>query len=62
VLSPLVLGKTLRLHPLVVLLALAIGTVVAGLVGAFIAVPLTAVGVSVTRALQNTEHPSDATA
>jgi len=62
VLSPLVLGKTLRLHPLVVLLALATGTVVAGLVGAFIAVPLTAVGVSVTRALQNTEHPSDATA
>lgn len=59
VLSPLVLGKTLRLHPLVVLLALAIGTVVAGLVGAFIAVPLTAVAVSIARSLQTTEQPAD---
>ncbi|MDQ3738595.1 MAG: AI-2E family transporter [Actinomycetota bacterium] len=59
VLSPLVLGKTLRLHPLVVLLALAIGTIVAGIVGAFIAVPLTAVGVSVARALRTSEQPAD---
>ena len=43
VLAPLVLGKALSLHPLAVLLALAAGTVVAGIVGALLAVPLIAV-------------------
>ena len=43
VLAPLVLGKALSLHPLAVLLALAAGTVVAGIVGALLAVPLVAV-------------------
>ena len=57
VLSPLVLGKSLRLHPLVVLLSLAVGTVVAGIVGAFVAVPLTAVAVSVTKSLRADETP-----
>lgn len=57
VLSPLVLGKSLRLHPLVVLLSLAVGTVVAGIVGAFVAVPLTAVAVSVTKSLHADETP-----
>ncbi|MEO8687827.1 MAG: AI-2E family transporter [Solirubrobacteraceae bacterium] len=43
VLQPVLVGRKLELHPVVVLLALAAGGVIAGLVGAFIAVPLAAV-------------------
>jgi predicted PurR-regulated permease PerM len=42
-LQPLLVGRKLELHPVVVLLALTAGGVVAGLVGAFVAVPLAAV-------------------
>ncbi|MGZ8734335.1 MAG: AI-2E family transporter, partial [Acidimicrobiia bacterium] len=42
-LAPLVYGRAVRLHPVVVLVALTAGGVVAGLVGAFVAVPITAV-------------------
>ncbi|MFI7481781.1 AI-2E family transporter [Kocuria sp. M1R5S2] len=44
VLQPMVLGRALSLHPLVVLLALAGGGILSGIVGAVLAVPLTAVG------------------
>lgn len=47
VLQPIVMGKALSLHPLVVLLALAGGGILAGIVGAVLAVPLTAVAWSV---------------
>lgn len=47
VIMPLVFGSTLRLHPLVVLLAVAAGGLAFGLAGAFLAVPLIAVAVSV---------------
>ena len=43
VLSPVVMGRALRLHPLVILVALTVGAVVAGVLGAFLAVPLTGV-------------------
>jgi putative heme transporter len=42
-LQPVLVGRKLELHPVVVLLALTAGGVIAGLVGAFIAVPLAAV-------------------
>lgn len=42
-LQPLVVGRMVRLHPLAVILAIATGTYVAGVAGAVIAVPLTAV-------------------
>lgn len=42
VLAPVVLGRAVRLHPAVVLVALTGGAVVAGIVGAFLAVPVTA--------------------
>ena len=42
-LQPLLVGHRIELHPVVVLLALTAGGVVAGLVGAFVAVPLAAV-------------------
>jgi predicted PurR-regulated permease PerM len=43
VLQPLLLGRALRLHPLAVVLGVATGVVVAGIVGALLAVPLLAV-------------------
>ncbi len=45
-LAPWVFGKALDLHPLVILLAIAAGSSLAGLAGAFLAVPLTAVVVN----------------
>jgi len=41
VLAPVVLGRSLRLHPLVVLVVLTAGAIVAGIPGAFLAVPVT---------------------
>lgn len=43
ILHPLIMGKTLHLHGLVVLLAVAAGTLLGGVAGAVLAVPLTAV-------------------
>lgn len=45
--GPFVLGRAVKLHPVAVLLALAIGGVLAGVVGAFLAVPVTAVAASI---------------
>lgn len=42
-LHPLVLGRALKLHPLVILIALTVGTVVSGVLGAVLAVPIAAV-------------------
>lgn len=47
VIMPLVFGSRLRLHPLVVLLAVTAGGLAFGLAGAFLAVPLIAVAVSI---------------
>ena len=46
-LQPQVVGRVIRLHPLAVILALAVGGVLAGIVGAVVAVPVVAV---ITRA------------
>ncbi|MDQ3981078.1 MAG: AI-2E family transporter [Actinomycetota bacterium] len=43
VLQPLVLGRAVHLHPLVILLSLTAGAIVAGIAGAFLAVPVAAV-------------------
>lgn len=40
--SPLVFSKTVNLHPIAILVAITSGAVLAGVVGAFLAVPLTA--------------------
>ncbi|MEE2523949.1 AI-2E family transporter [Pseudarthrobacter sp. J75] len=42
-LQPIVMGKSLQLHALVILMALTAGTIVAGIVGAVLSVPLAAV-------------------
>ncbi|MBB4687284.1 AI-2E family transporter [Amycolatopsis jiangsuensis] len=43
ILQPLLLGRAVKLHPLAVVLAIAIGLVAAGIAGALLAVPLLAV-------------------
>ena len=53
-LQPVVMGRTLRLHPLVILVALTAGTVLAGLSGAVLAVPIAA---SIWRAVQVWDGP-----
>lgn len=43
-LQPLIMGKALDLHPLAILLVLTAGTVLGGVIGAILAVPLASVG------------------
>jgi putative heme transporter len=50
-LAPIIYGRSLQLHPALVITVLAAGGALGGIVGAFIAVPLTAVVVSVSGVL-----------
>jgi putative heme transporter len=43
VLQPLIMGRAVAIHPLVVIVAIAAGVILAGIVGALVAVPLVAV-------------------
>jgi len=54
-LQPLIVGRYVRLHPLAIGLSFAVGTVLAGIVGAIIAVPPAAVINQIWPALRN--HP-----
>ncbi|HET9731576.1 MAG TPA: AI-2E family transporter [Acidimicrobiales bacterium] len=51
--GPLVLGRAVHLHPTVILLSIAAGTVTAGAVGAFLAVPVVGIAVAVASALRS---------
>ncbi|HWG99452.1 MAG TPA: AI-2E family transporter [Pilimelia sp.] len=55
VLQPLIMGRAVALHPLAVILAIATGVVVAGIVGALVAVPALAVANTAVRYL--VAHP-----
>jgi predicted PurR-regulated permease PerM len=60
ILEPLILAKVIRLHPLVVLVSIAAGAVLLGVLGAFLAVPVAA---SIARAidyLRGEEDPEEA--
>jgi predicted PurR-regulated permease PerM len=46
-LAPLLLGRAVALHPVVIILALAAGAILGGIIGAFLAVPIAAVAVAV---------------
>ena len=46
VVGPFVLGRKVRLHAVVIVLALSVGTVVGGVFGAFVAVPVTAISLA----------------
>jgi predicted PurR-regulated permease PerM len=55
-LQPQVVGKMVRLHPLAVILVLAVAGVVAGIAGAVVAVPITAAITSAVRALRHDDN------
>jgi putative heme transporter len=57
-LEPLVMGRALRLHPAVILIAVSVGTLVAGIAGALLSVPLVAVAYRVFRALRANSNPT----
>ena len=43
-LYPIIMGRTVNVHPIAVILALAIGGITAGIIGVFISVPIVTVG------------------
>lgn len=45
--GPQVLGRAVRLHPVAILLALTVGTILAGVIGTFLAVPVLSVAIAV---------------
>jgi predicted PurR-regulated permease PerM len=49
IVGPLVLGRAVHLHPVAILIALTTGTILGGIIGAFLAVPLVALLVTVHR-------------
>ena len=53
ILQPFLVGKTLKLHPAVVLGSVTVGSTLFGIVGAFLAVPATAVAIVVLRYLRD---------
>ncbi|WP_448003518.1 AI-2E family transporter [Agromyces bauzanensis] len=48
-LQPVVMAQSLKLHPLVILVALTAGTILGGIAGAVLAVPLTALGWAIVK-------------
>ncbi len=55
-LNPIILGKFVAIHPLAILVTVTAGTLVAGIFGAFVAVPLVAV---INNAIKVMRHPGD---
>jgi predicted PurR-regulated permease PerM len=61
VLQPIVMGRQVSLHPVVIALGVTAGTLVAGILGAVIAVPLIGVAWSVFSLLRHKDPPTDFT-
>ncbi|WP_340698810.1 AI-2E family transporter [Cellulosimicrobium funkei] len=59
VLQPLVMGKQVSLHPVVVAIAVTAGTLLAGILGAVVSVPLVAVAWSVFSHLRHKDPPME---
>lgn len=59
VLQPLIMGKQVSLHPVVVAVAVTGGTLVAGILGAVIAVPIISVAWAVFSRLRQVDPPTD---
>jgi predicted PurR-regulated permease PerM len=57
-LQPIVMGQSLKLHPLVILVALTAGTIVGGITGAVLAVPITAVAWAIIKVWNGPELPA----
>lgn len=58
ILQPILIGRAMSVHPLAIILGIATGVVVAGIVGALIAVPIVAVANAVGRHLLDAHDPS----
>jgi predicted PurR-regulated permease PerM len=56
-LQPVVMAQSLKLHPLVILVALTAGTILGGIIGAVLSVPITAVGWAIIKVW---DHPDPA--
>jgi predicted PurR-regulated permease PerM len=60
VLQPLIMGRAVSIHPLAVIVAIATGVVLAGIVGALVAVPIVAVlNTGVRHLVSRREHGAD---
>lgn len=59
VLQPLIMGKQVSLHPVVVALVVTGGTLIAGILGAVVALPLVAVAWAVFAKLRTLDPPTD---
>lgn len=57
-LQPVVMGRTLKLHSLVILIALAIGTVLGGILGAVLSVPVAAVAWGIVQVWDGPDKPA----
>lgn len=57
-LQPVLMGRTMRLHAFVVLVALTVGTVLSGIVGAVLAVPITAVAWGIVQVWDGPNTPA----
>lgn len=57
-LQPVLMGRSVRLHAFVILVALAIGTVISGVVGAVLAVPITAVAWGIVQVWDGPDTPA----
>ncbi|OIJ75225.1 AI-2E family transporter [Cutibacterium avidum] len=58
VLQPFLLGKAVSIHPLIVLVGIAVGAIISGIVGALFAIPIVAFGVAFIKAL-SPETPAE---
>ena len=56
-LQPVVMAQSLKLHPLVILLALTAGTILGGIIGAVLSVPIAAVGWAIVKTWNTPEKP-----
>lgn len=57
-LQPVLMGRALKLHSLVILIALTIGTLLGGIIGAVLAVPLTAVAWGIVKVWDGPGRPA----
>ncbi|MEV8252671.1 AI-2E family transporter [Rhodoglobus sp. NPDC076762] len=58
-LQPVVMAQSLSIHPLVILVALTAGTILGGIVGAVLAVPIAAVGWAILKTWNEKGHKPD---
>jgi predicted PurR-regulated permease PerM len=58
-LQPLLMGRVLSIHGLAIILALASGTVLAGIIGALLAVPITAVAWAIIKVWTGRGEPAE---